>query len=508
MSTTIRAACRWTFLAVSLAILGGLIVALTRPSLYPPHVVRLPLVGAAWIAFGVSAFLVRKVAVRTAAGLILVAGIALQALAFTTPPAHSSDMYRYMWDGQVQAAGIDPYMYPPTAAALVPLRNDFLWTPSASGGQGTLHPYCVKAATSTEGPAFDTVAGCARINRVNVPTIYPPVAEAWFTLVYLAAGDASPMPMQVAMALCAILTTVILLWGLRRLGRDPRLAVLWAWCPLTILEVGNDAHSDVLGVLLTLIALLVLTLARTRKRLLLGGTLLGLALATKLTPAFVFPGVLRRGWQYILAAAVTATVIVYVPHLIAAGSHVIGFFPGYIKEQGYSNGSGYQVLALFVHGKKTSAVAFLLMGIVALAILRYCDPAEPWRGGIYMMAAALVIGTPQFEWYSILLVLLVALDGRWEWLTLCAGAYLANHSFLTAHKYVAHPRVWGYGGGLAVALAITGIRYWLARRSGTVTDPGSLAVDDSLAGAGADAGAARTPVPSLSLPAGYRGGNT
>jgi hypothetical protein len=288
-----RAACRWTFLIVSLAILGGLVVVLTRPSLYSAHVARTPVVAALWVAFGVSAFLVRKVAVRAAMGLILIVGIALQAIAFTAPPAHSSDLYRYMWDGQVQAAGIDPYMYPPTAAALVPLRNDFIWGPWAPHVARTAaHPFCVKAATSAEGPAYDTVAGCARINRTPVPTIYPPVAEAWFTLVYLAAGDDSSTPIQVAMALCAILTTVVLLWGLGRLGRDPRLAVLWAWCPMAVLEVGNDGHSDVLGVLLTVIALLVLTIGQSRKRLLAGGALLGLALATKMTPAFVLPGVL------------------------------------------------------------------------------------------------------------------------------------------------------------------------------------------------------------------------
>lgn len=479
---TMRAACRWTFLTVSLAILGGLVVVLTRPSLYSAHVARTPVVAALWVAFGVSAFLVRKVAVRAAVGLILIVGIALQAIAFTAPPAHSSDLYRYMWDGQVQAAGIDPYMYPPTAADLVPLRNDFIWGPWAPDVPRTAaHPFCVKAATSTEGAAYDTVAGCARINRTPVPTIYPPVAEAWFTLVYLAAGDDSSTPIQVAMALCAILTTVVLLWGLRRLGRDPRLAVLWAWCPMAVLEVGNDGHSDVLGVLLTVIALLVLTLGQSRKRLLAGGALLGLALATKMTPAFVLPGVLRRGWQYILAAVATATVVVYMPHLIVAGSHVIGFFPGYVKEQGYSNGSGYALINVFLHGHRlrTNAVAFLLMGIVALAILRYCDPRQPWRGGIYMTAAALVVGTPQYEWYSMLLVMLVALDGRWEWLALAAGGYLANDSSVTSTTYITHPRVWAYGGGLAIALAITGIRYGHARWSGRTTDPGAVPAEDS-----------------------------
>jgi hypothetical protein len=282
--------------------------------------------------------------------------------------------------------------------------------------------------------------------------------------VYLVAGDGTSTPMQVAMALCAILTTVVLLWGLRKVGRDPRIAALWAWCPTVILEVGSDGHSDVLGTLITAVALIVLATSRTRGKTLLGGTLLGLAMATKLTPAFVIPGVLKRGWHYILAAAATATVIVYLPHVLAVGRHIIGFLPGYLKEQGYSNGSGYAIISVFAHGKLASAVAVLLLGIVALAVLRYSNPDEPWRGGVVMTAAALVIGTPQFEWYSMLLVMLVALDGRAEWLLLSAGSYLADSSFITPTTYITHPRVWGYGGTLVIILAITLIRYLRARR--------------------------------------------
>ena len=460
MSTTTRAAVRWTALLASLALLGGLTFLLTRPELYTGHVVRTPLVAAAFAAFGVAAWLVRKVTLKAAAVLILMAGIALQAIACTAIPAHSSDMYRYMWDGQVQAAGIDPYMYPPSAAALVPLRTDYLWGPwEANVTRSNAYPsYCPKGGPSKKGPAFDTVAGCSKINHTNSPTIYPPVAEAWYTAVYLVAGDDSTTPMQVAMALCAVLTTVVLLFGLRTLKRDPRLAALWAWCPTAILEVGNDAHSDVLGVLLTAIALLVLARARTEGKAMLGGALLGLALATKLTPAFVFPGVLKRAWQHILVAAGAATIVVYAPHVMAAGRKVIGFFPGYLKEQGYSSGSGYEIIALFAPGKLASVVAFAVLGIVALAVLRYSNPDQPWRGGVVMTAAALVVGTPQFEWYSMILVLLVALDGRWEWLALSAGSYLANSSYITSTTFITHPRAWGYGGGLAIALVITGAR--------------------------------------------------
>ena len=66
-----------------------------------------------------------------------------------------------------------------------------------------------------------------------------------------------------------------------------------------------------------------------------------------------------------------------------------------------------------------------------------------------------------------LLVMLVALDGRAEWLALSAGAFLANSAGLNAAGtlYVPYPRVVGYGGGLLIALAITLARYLRARRA-------------------------------------------
>jgi hypothetical protein len=466
VSPKLASTCRWCVLAGCLIILGALIGLLTRFSVYQGHVTRMVLVAAAFIAFGLAAAMVRKVAVKAAVWVIIIAGIAFQAIGFTAPPAHSSDIYRYMWDGQVQAAGIDPYLYPPSAAALAPLRNDYLWGPwTARPSKGRGLEYCIENSPSKQGPALDTVMGCSRINRTNSPTIYPPVAEAWFTAVYLVAGDSSSMPMQVAMSLCAVLTTLVLLWGLRKTGGDQRLAALWAWCPTAILEVGNDGHSDVLGTLLSAIALLVLATARTRRKTLLGGALIGLAMATKLTPAFVIPATLKRGWMSILGAAAAATFIVYLPHVIAVGRHIVGFFPQYLQQQGYSSGTGYEIIALVASGKLASVVAFGVLGLVALAVLRYSNPDEPWRGAVFMMAAALVVGTPQFEWYSMLLVMLVALDGRWEWLALSAGAYLANDPYFEATTPVSHNRLWGYGGGLAVALAVTGIRYLRSRRA-------------------------------------------
>jgi len=449
---------------LSLSALGGLILLIARPDLDPARILPLALVGGAWIAFGCAAWLLRKVTLKLAVGLILVGGVAFQVIAFSGPPQNSSDLYRYIWDGRVQAAGIDPYLYPPADAGVAKLRNDFLWSGT---GHGHYADCMATNKISTTDPADSVIAGCTKLNRPLVPTIYPPVAEAYFYAVQeIAPADNSTTPIQAAAAAFAVLVTVILLVGLRGLGKDPRLAALWAWCPTAILEAGQDAHVDVVAVAFTLVALLVLARARTEGRTALGGVLLGLAIATKMTPVLVVPAVLRRGWALITVSAAAAISLVYAPHVLAVGRKVIGFLPGYLHQQGYSTGTGFAVIGEFVHGKLTTAVAVVILAAVALAILKFGDPDEPWRGSVLMTAAALVVATPDYQWYAILLVMLVALDGRPEWLAIAAGGYLTNDPNLHVLGIAIHKtNLVGYGGGAAIACACALIRYLITTRT-------------------------------------------
>lgn len=466
----LRATARVVSIVACLAVLAGIILLLARPALVPARlpglgtarVQPIELTGLAWAVFGAAAWLSRRAAVKAVTWLVLIGAVALQVAALAGPPQNSSDLYRYIWDGRVQVSGTDPYLYAPGAEGVAHLRDPFLWSPRDTPA----YDDCVPAARNAASPGDSLVAGCTKLNRPKVPTVYPPVAEAYFSAVQLAApADDSTTPVQAGAAAFAVLTTVILLFGLRRRGKDPRLAALWAWCPTVALEAGQNGHVDVVGVALTATALLLLAEAESRKLKIAGGALVGLAIATKVTPVLAVPGVLRRGWKLIIASALSAIVLVYVPHVIAVGSKIIGFFPGYLNQEGYSTGTGFSVIGLVVTGKPALAVAVVILGLVALAILRYGDPENPWRGGVYMTSAALAVCTPDYQWYAILLVMLVALDGQPEWLLIAAGGYLANSPNLWIHGFVLHDsRLIGYGGGAAVAGALALIRLFRNRR--------------------------------------------
>jgi hypothetical protein len=355
-----------------------------------------------WPLFAAGAWLVIRLPRCVALALVVVGAAALSMAAASDPPRSSDDVYRYIWDGRVQAAGIDPYRYPPDAPQLRPLRDDFLWPEQAN--------WC-------------TDSGCTRINRPTVPTIYPPVAEALFVAVAVVSPPGSrERPMQAVGVLFAVATAMLLWYAVQAAGGDPRRAVLWAWCPLVAIEAGNNAHVDVAAVFLTAAALHLAGRGRTA-----AGVVLGLAVGTKLTPAVVLPAVVRRRPVALLAGVCGTLLAVYLPHLVAVGGRVLGYLPGYLSEEGYANGSRFALLSWLPEPLVTPA-AVLLLGGVALRVYRTADPLRPWRGAAVLVAATLFVTAPIYPWYSLLLAMLVAYGAPAEWLVLAVAAMFAQQA--------------------------------------------------------------------------------
>jgi hypothetical protein len=62
-----------------------------------------------WAVFAIAAICVRFVPRRAAVALIVGGGVALQVLGMNWRPTTTDDWYRYIWDGTVQAHGVDAY---------------------------------------------------------------------------------------------------------------------------------------------------------------------------------------------------------------------------------------------------------------------------------------------------------------------------------------------------------------------------------------------------------------
>lgn len=416
--------------------------------------------GTGWALFAGAVWALRKVPVRKAVPLVVAGAIAMSAAALVAAPRTSDDMFRYAWDGRVQASGVSPYEYPPDAGQLTRLRDPWLFP------QGT--------ACEAWGLHRDPGGLCTRINRPTVHTIYPPVAEGWFLAVHaVSPPGARHKPFQVAGALLAVATTGALLLVLRRRGGDPRWAALWAWCPAVPFAAVNDAHVDTLGVLLTVLAMGALTSSRR-------GALLGAAIAVKLLPGLALPGALsgllarrREGRARELAvvalSAIGVVAVAYLPYVLASGAGVIGYLPGYLHEEGYDESAvgRFAVLRIVLPDAWAGPAAVGVIAAVALYVLWHGDPARPWRGALLVTGTAFLVTSPAFYWYALLVVGLVALDGRWEWLTVpAAGMVLYVEGAVGSGGFAA--QAWPFG--VATVAVVVGATVRARGRDGSAPE--------------------------------------
>jgi len=386
--------------------------------------------------------------------LVLAGTVAVLATGLLEPPRTSDDSYRYLWDGRVQAEGISPYAHPPDAPELAGLR--------------ARAPELFPVGTDCKGwdlrkakPGF-----CSHVNRPAVPTIYPPVAEGYFAALYGLGGKYGVRAAQVGGAVLALSLCALLLWLLPLERRWQ--AALWGWFPGVAVWAVNDAHVDTLGVLLVVGGLAL----AAKGRLAGGGALLGAAIATKLIPALAVPGAMagvlsRRPRLKDLVLPVTAVVVAaltYVPYVLASGSGVLGYLPGYLKEEGYDSEKlkRFALLRLVVPEDLAVIAAGAAVLAVILYVLRYGDPLRPWSGALLVFGVALLALTPGYPWYGLLLVGLVALDGRWEWLGVPMAAQVVYLHGLEAQDTA-------YGLALAAVVAGQAVRTVALRRRGPRT---------------------------------------
>ncbi|MGI9023209.1 MAG: glycosyltransferase family 87 protein [Acidimicrobiales bacterium] len=406
----------------------------------------LAVLGAWWVAFAVAAWAVLRLPRRMAVTVVLAGAVLFNVAALTQGPQTSDDLYRYTWDGKVAAEGIDPYRYPPDDPRLVALRDPWLW-PDAAG--------CA---------SLDRPAGCTRMNRPSARTIYPPVAQVWFRGLYEVLPDGSRHKgLQVVHGLVGLGLTVLLMAVVANLGRNPAVAVLWAWSPLAVAETVMDAHVDVLA----LVAVAGALWALERRRPALGGGLLGVAVAIKLIPGVLLPAGLRNKPVRVLAAAGGVVGLSYLPHVLAVGPKVLGYLPGYLQEEGYSKGGRFVLLGLVgLRGTVAKVVAVALLAAAAGLVALRREPPSVITRSRWMLLAVFLVVTPVQPWYAGLLVVVAVLDGAWELLAVAAAAYPLYFATILDSASVGLVGRASYG---IAALVVLGAFVW--RRSHPATAP-------------------------------------
>ncbi|MEO6143371.1 MAG: glycosyltransferase 87 family protein [Dermatophilaceae bacterium] len=395
--------------------------------------------------------------------------LAVQLPGLLTPPQTSSDAWRYVWDGRVQLSGTSPYRYVPLDDRLAALRDPILF-PGLSSKQ---HSGVTTTPLPTDRAELQHRArgdGRTLINRPQVPTIYPPVAQLWFAgVAALTPWSAGTLGLQIGSALLAIAVAAALAAWLLRRGRNPREALWWAWCPTVILEAGNGAHVDILSAALVLGAVVALATRPGRAASTwAAGILIGAAAAVKLTPLVLLPAFMplrrndvqrsgiRWSWQAPFAAAGTLAAS-YAPHVLVAGGLVLGYLPGYLQEEGGGDRAG--LLRLVVPNILLTPAMLLVMGAVAVWAVGTTRAEAPQNAAVVMFGSLLLVTTPSYPWYSLPLVALAVLSQRLEWLAVAVAGYVA-------YAGTSVPPLLGYA---VAAAAVFTVALWRRQRQAAPT---------------------------------------
>jgi alpha-1,6-mannosyltransferase len=358
---------------LALATAGVVLVTLCPPMLYFLTEVRYePFVLAALAqgaVYAVAVWLVlRHRFGRPALAVILIVAALARTIALPAPATLSTDVARYVWDGRVQAAGINPYRYVPADEQLAALRDQAIYP---------------------------------RINRADyATTIYPPVAQMIFFLATRVSETLTMM--RLAMIGFEAITVLALLALLRHDGSPSARVLIYAWHPLPLWEFAGTGHVDAAVIALMTLAML----AAVRDRRVATGIALAAGTLVKPFALLVAPAVWRR-WDWRLPAAFVATLVAcYLPYL-SVGSGVLGYLGGYGDEQGYIDGKGFFLVSLLRHlglpapsGPVFAVIAAVILALVALAIVMRAKPADLAPTLVLPLAAAFfILLSPHYPWY-------------------------------------------------------------------------------------------------------------
>lgn len=346
-----------------------------------------------------AAYVAERVPTTRALWLILGLAIVLRGFVLLFDPLLSSDINRYVWDGKVQATGINPYRYFPAQDALAALRD------------ATIFPH---------------------INRADYAvTIYPPVAEFFFLVVTRVGENVTVM--RLGLLGCEAVSVVVILLLLKRMRRPLTRVVAYVWHPLPIWEIANSGHVDALMVSLMLLGLWMALSGRALR----GAVLITLAALVK---PFAAPAlaVIWRPWDWKMPLVVIATVtLCYLPYL-SVGWGVFGFLTkGYLTEEALISGDDIWPLSVWrlafgTHHGDVAIYAVLAASIVLLmalwAVRRPVRTVAATLADINMLLlAVLLLLSPNYPWYFLAITPFVALCGNAPTWALSIGALLLTN---------------------------------------------------------------------------------
>jgi len=323
------------------------------------------------------------------------ASIIVHFVLINTTPIGSDDIYRYMWDGKVQAYGVNPYQFAPNDKALNHLSTEQI-------------------------PSL--------VNHADLKTIYFPLSEWLFFLSYSISGE-SVWGYKLLLLVFELLSFYGLFLLTKKLQIPLKFILLYALCPFLIFEYALDAHADGFG-----LALLIFFLYfYFTERKILSLIFLGLSLSIKpvglilLLVLFFHEKEWKMKLQILFIPLFTVTVQ-FIPYIFSANP-----FEALLKftEHWTFNGFVFNTLDLYFHdNRKSRLVCSILLSIVILLISL---SKKNLIDKIYFAILFLLLFSPIVHpWYVGWLAVVIPIARKWS------GIVFVNTVCFTSFTYISY----------------------------------------------------------------------
>lgn len=323
----------------------------------------------------------------------LIAGLLFRLMLIDTGHIASDDIYRYIWDGKVFSAGINPYSYNADDPVL---------------------------------ERFHTKDLPDKINHSNYKSIYPPAAQVFFLLGYLIGGD-SFLGIKILLLISEILTVIFICLSLKLLDKPLSLSLIYFLSPLPILQFMCDAHIDGLGVMF--LSGFIYFYLKNKKNTASG--FLGFSIISKLISGMFIPLLFfsEKGYKRLLSVLIPAGILVISYALFMLGnSDPFDFIVKFAGHWMY-NGSVFKILH-FVMGKH--AAARIICATIFLAIWLFISLRKGsfFEKSYYLILSFFLTASTVYPWYLSWILLFLPFYFRWSGVLWVALISLVNIDFI------------------------------------------------------------------------------
>lgn len=320
---------------------------------------------------------------------VLGAGLLFRILMVFSSPTGSDDIYRYIWDGKVFAAGVNPYKYNADDPALNDLHSEKL---------------------------------PAEINLPHYKTIYPPAAQIFFLTSYLIKGE-SVSGLKFLLLISEILTLIFIYLTLKLLKRNEKYILLYALCPLPVMQFMIDGHIDGLGIMfLSGFIYFYLKSKKVTSYLLLGFSTISKLISGMLIPVIFFN---EKGRKRITAILVPASILaISYGMFLIDGTNPFESVENFAKNWMF-NGSVFEIFRFVTHSHLLAREICGILFLVAWAVFAV-KKGDFVRKAYYLFLVFFLLSTTVHPWYLTWLVLFFPFYPEWSGILFVSLVSLVN----------------------------------------------------------------------------------